>query len=166
MEPFAACDEKTTVNKRPRKFERKLERQTKTDKDRRNLTPLHIISPASAGNVEYAVVDTVEEVDGDLARRSWKRAQVLIQQFWRAFKSDFVSLLHNPPKWKKAKTNLKVDDFVLLVNDTVERHAWKTGVIVKVDEAIDGCVRKVDVKTADGKIHTRDRTKVVHLELD
>jgi len=74
--------------------------------------------------------------------------------------------MHNRPKWKRAKENLKVDDFVLLVNETIERHAWKTGVIVKVDEAVDGCVRTVDVKTADGKIHTRDRTKLVLLELD
>ena len=42
----------------------------------------------------------------------------------------------------------------------VERHAGKTGVIVRVDEAVDGCVRTLDVMTANGKIHTRDRTKL------
>ena len=148
------------INRRP------LTALSTDSRDGEALTPLHIISPAAASNVEYSPIQTIEEVDGDLARRSWKRAQVLVQQFWKLFRSGFVSMMHNRPKWKRAKENLKVDDFVLLVNETVERHAWKTGVIVKVDEAVDGCVRTVDVKTADGKIHTRDRTKLVLLELD
>ena len=60
--------------------------------------------------------------------------------------------------------DLKIDDVVLLVDDQCRRGDWRTGVITEVDG--DDVVRTVVVKMANGKEFTRDRSKVVRLELD
>ena len=60
--------------------------------------------------------------------------------------------------------NLAVDDVVLLVDEQCRRGDWKTGRVISVDD--DEIVRTVVVRTADGKTFSRDRTKVVRLELD
>ena len=72
-------------------------------RDGEALTPLHSISPEAAAIVGYAQIKTVEEVDGDIVRRSWKGAQVLLQKFRKAFCSSFVSMMHIRPKWKRVR---------------------------------------------------------------
>ena len=61
--------------------------------------------------------------------------------------------------------NLKIDDLVIIVDDTVERNQWKMGRIVGVTSS-DGHVRKVELQRTDGKIIQRDRVKIVKMELD
>ena len=85
--------------------------------------------------------------------------------FWKAFKRDYLSLLHSRPKWRKTKENLKNGDLVILVDDTVDRHHWKLGRITGTPQS-DFHVRKVEVRRGDGKIVLRDRVKVVKLEMD
>ena len=58
-----------------------------------------------------------------------------------------------------------VDDVVLLVDEQAKRGSWRMGRVVGVGGS-DGHVREVSVRTADGKTFSRDRTKVVRLELD
>ena len=53
---------------------------------------------------------------------------------------------------------------MLLVDEQCRRGDWKTGRVVSVDGS--DVVRTVVVRTADGKTFSRDRTKVVRLELD
>ena len=68
-------------------------------------------------------------------------------------------------KWQKSSRNLEVNDLVILVDDKMPRGQWKLGRVVK-PEVDQGHVRKAYLKTADGKTVLRDRTKLVHLELD
>ena len=98
-------------------------------------------------------------------RNSWKRAQNRVNQFWKLFKRDYLSLLHSRSKWKYTKENLKKDDLVILVDETTARHHWKMGRIEKTFQT-GPHVRRVEVKKGDGKIVLRDRTKIVKLELD
>ena len=60
--------------------------------------------------------------------------------------------------------DLEIDDVVLMVDDQCRRGDWRTGVITEVDGG--DVVRTVVVRTANGKKFTRDRSKVVRLELD
>ena len=53
---------------------------------------------------------------------------------------------------------------VLLVDDQCQRGDWRCGVVVETDGG--ELVRSVSVKTAAGRIFSRDRTRVVRLELD
>ena len=60
---------------------------------------------------------------------------------------------------------MAVDDAVIIVNETLQRHDWKLGRMIAV-AGTEPHVRRVDVLRSDGKIVTKDRTKIVLLELD
>ena len=60
---------------------------------------------------------------------------------------------------------MRVDDLVILVDESTKRHGWKMARVVRVFKR-DNHVIKVVVKRSDGREIEKDRTKVVHLELD
>ena len=65
----------------------------------------------------------------------------------------------------KTKDDLAVDDLVIIVDDTVQRHSWKLGRVVSI-ERTGSHVRRATVKRGDGKLLNKDRSKLVLLELD
>ena len=71
----------------------------------------------------------------------------------------------NRKKWEKTSKDLCVGDLVLIADNQLARHAWKLGRVVDI-EGDATHIRKAMVKRADGKLLHRDRTKLVHLELD
>ena len=73
--------------------------------------------------------------------------------------------MHTRQKWRKTKDDLKVGDMVLRVNENAPRSDWKLGKVVKL-HSTDGFVRKVEVLRPDGKTDLRDRSSLVHLEMD
>ena len=60
---------------------------------------------------------------------------------------------------------MAVGDLVLLVDDNVRRGEWKTGRITAVSGTANH-VRKAEVRRSDGRTVTKDRTKLILLELD
>ena len=50
------------------------------------------------------------------------------------------------------------------MDEQIRRGDWRTGLVVATDGG--DFVRSVDVRLPDGKVFSRDRTKVVRLELD
>ena len=139
--------------------------QISTDsKDVEALTPNHLVCPASIG-MRQIHMGTADPDDPGGLRSSWKRAQNRINQFWKAFKRDYLSLLHSRPKWRRSRENLAVDDLVIIVDETVGRHEWKMGRISKVFPS-GPHVRQVEVRSKNGKVVLRDRTKIVRLEMD
>ena len=132
-------------------------------KDVAALTPNNFLAPAaSAAEVLF---DISPSSSGSDLRVSWKHAIAKVNSFWRAFRSDYLSLLHSREKWKTTKTDLKVSDLVILVDDSKSRNDWKLG---RVESIISTGphARQVVVRTANGKTTPRDRSKVVRLELD
>ena len=140
--------------------------QISTDsKDNHAITPMDLLCPATSSKdrrifIGAANADAIKGV-----RNSWRQAQSRVNQFWKAFKRDYLSLLHSRSKWRSSKENLKKDDIVILVDETVERHRWKLGRIQKTFQS-GPHVRRVEVRKGDGKVVLRDRTKIVKLELD
>ena len=102
--------------------------------------------------------------DAACLRYSWRQSRALVDSFWRRWTRDYVSALQARPKWREVEPNLAVGDVVLLVDEQRRRNDWRIGVVASTDEA--EVVRTVEVKTSDGKLFSRDRTKVVRLELD
>ena len=128
------------------------------------ITPLSIINPTARSHSDVVIPNT-SSTEIDRIRGSWTNAQALVNRFWNAWKRDYLALLHGREKWQKSSRNLEVDDLVILVDDKVPRGQWKLGRVVR-PEVDQGHVRKAYLRTADGKNVLRDRTKLVHLELD
>ena len=133
-------------------------------RDMEALTPNHLLCPAILHKQEKPEVEAIKDAAVD-ARSAWRRAQARINSFWKDFKRDYLSMLHSRSKWRKTMDNLKVDDLVILVDDSNERNHWKMGRIITTT-GNDEHVRKVEILRSDGKIVQRDRVKVVKLEMD
>ena len=76
-----------------------------------------------------------------------------------------MSLLHNRPKWQKVEKNLVPGNIVIIVDETKARNKWKLGRIISVDNE-GSHARKFTVQRNDGTCDSKDRTKLVLLELD
>ena len=140
--------------------------QISTDsRDSEALTPNHLLSPATIHLRDQPSVVAHHVEEKETMRNSWRRAQARINAFWKTFRSDYLSLLHSRAKWRTSKENLKKDDLVIIVDETMKRHDWKLGRIASILQS-DDHVRKVAVRRGDGKVVERDRTKLVKLELD
>ena len=96
---------------------------------------------------------------------AWKRVRSRVNAFWKAWRRDYLSLLHDRKKWRRTRDDLKNGDVVILVDESTSRSDWKLGRVV---DTIDSGphVRRVNVRRADGKVLLKDRTKLVKMELD
>ena len=102
---------------------------------------------------------------GDGLRTTWKHAISRINGFWKSFRKDYLTLLHQRPKWTKTKKDLKASDLVIVVDETTSRDAWKLGRVLSITST-GTHVRTVEVQLASGKIRSTDRSSLVLLELD
>ena len=74
----------------------------------------------------------------------------LSEQFWTRWKSDYLSNLQSRNKWRKPSNNLRVDDVVLLKEDS-PRCLWPMGRVVEAFPDQDGRVRKIKLVCAISK---------------
>lgn len=79
-------------------------------------------------------------------RSEWKRVQLLADQFWGRWKSEFLSLLQKRPKWSTDKPNLKADNVVLLKDNTVSKNQWPLAVVIETFPSEDIKVSTVKIK--------------------
>ena len=131
--------------------------------DTEALTPAHVLYPSSFSHSAATIVPEHPN-DGPL-RIMWKRAQNRIQAFWRSWSTEYLALLHARSKWQSSKRDLADGDLVILVDETKKRHEWKMGRVLST-EGRDNHVTRARIKRNDGRIVLKDRTKLVHLELD
>ena len=129
------------------------------------LTPAHILYPATFAHSSATIIPDNPIHPAEVLRCTWKQAQSRVCTSQRLFFRDYVTLLHQRHKWTKTSDSLSVGDLILIVDETVSRRSWKMGRVIQTLGS-DGLTRRVNVKRADGKISTHDRTKVVKLEMD
>ena len=127
------------------------------------ISPAHILYPATFAHSSAIIVpDNAYETS---AQASWKRAQNRISAFWKVWSTEYLDLLHTRSKWQTTRDDMRIGDLVILVDESSRRHDWKMARVKKVFKR-DNHVIKVIVKRGDGREIEKDRTKVVHLELD
>jgi len=146
------CEVESTLNSRP------ITVVSEDPSDMEPLTPNHLLmmrgSPAPA----------INEVDRrDTYRRRWKQVQYLSALFWRRWIREYLPALQQRHKWNDAKPNLKVNDVVIVADETMPRNVWPIGRILAVFPGDDGLVRSVQVKTATSVL-TRPVSKLCLLE--
>ena len=127
------------------------------------LTPMHFLCPGVFA-VSGAEILPPSPPDENALRYTWRQSRALVDGFWKRWSRDYVAALQARPKWRESEENLSIGDVVLLVDEQCRRGDWRSGRIVGTDDK--ELVRTVSVRTTDGKVFLRDRTKVVRLELD
>ncbi|VDH95111.1 Hypothetical predicted protein [Mytilus galloprovincialis] len=80
-------------------------------------------------------------------RRRWRQVQYLSDLFWNRWTKEYLPLLNQRAKWNKKERNLKINDLVLIVENT-PRNSWTMGRVLEVITDKFGTVRVAKVKTA------------------
>ena len=146
-----------TLNRRP------LCPISQSPDDAEALTPAHILYPATFAHSSAVIIPSNEVNEAEALRSTWKRAQARVNACKKMFFREYVTILHQRNKWTNAKNVLKINDLVILVDESIPRQEWKMARVVEM-EGSDGLTRRVRVIRADKKFSTHDRTKVVRLE--
>lgn len=98
-------------------------------------------------------------------RKRWRRVQYLATEFWHRWKKDYLLGLQQRKKCQKTRRNAKVNDIVIIQDDTAPRNDWKLAKVTAVYPSEDGCVRKVQLLVSDSALncHGKRLSKPVHL---
>ncbi|XP_061793005.1 uncharacterized protein [Nerophis lumbriciformis] len=99
-------------------------------------------------------------------RKRWRRVQYLANEFWRRWRKEYLLNLQQRQKWQKTRRNAKVNDKVLIQDDTAPRNDWKLAKVTAVCPNEDGCVRKVQLLISDSTLddHGTRLNKQTHLD--
>ena len=94
------------------------------------------------------------------SKRRWGQVQHLADQFWIQFRRQYIQNLQQREKWFKKKTNVKIGDIVIMVNENLPRCHWPLARISYVKVSSDGLVRSVKVKR-ENKEYERPLSKLI-----
>lgn len=79
----------------------------------------------------------------------WQLVQQITQQFWRRWSREYVHQLQQRNKWTKEMPNVKVDDIVMIQEDSFNTN-WRLGRVIATHPGEDGHVRVATMQTAGG----------------
>lgn len=90
-----------------------------------------------------------------MLKSQWKHVQVLAEEFWQKWRSEYLHSLQPRKKWKSKTQNLTVGTVVLKKDSACARNDWPIGIVKRVLPGDDGRVRKVELKVVrNGKTTT------------
>lgn len=112
------------------------------------LTPGHFL--IGEAPITVPEVSLLDEKISTLSR--WKLTQLIYQQFWKCWYSEYLSKLQQRPKWFQAKENVKVGQLVLLRKDDVPPCKWPVARILEVFPGDDNQVRVVKLEKHETSI--------------
>ena len=137
------CEVEAIVNSRP------LAAVSSDPNDLTPLTPAQILTMKT--NVEVPPLGEFQRAD-IYSKKRWRRMQYLANIFWSRWKREYLLTLQQRQKWKEPKRNMKVNDLVIMKDDSVPRNMWPMGRITKTDCDKYGTVRSVTVKTSNSEL--------------
>lgn len=82
----------------------------------------------------------------------WKLVQRIVQQFWHQWTTGYINELQVRRKWTRENANVKINDIVLIKDETVPVTRWAMGRVTKTHTGKDGLNRVVELKTKNGII--------------
>lgn len=75
----------------------------------------------------------------------WKVSQAIAEDFWKAWRAEYLTHIMKRQKWLDAQKNAKVGDIVLVKEDNISRNDWKIGRIEEIYPGNDGLVRNISI---------------------
>lgn len=91
----------------------------------------------------------------DMYKSHWKYVQILANQFWKKWHSQYLQLLQSRRKWIDPRNNLAEGDVILLKDQDSPRNEWPMGIVQRVFPSEDGRVRKIEIRVVkNGRVVT------------
>ena len=127
--------------------------------DSEPLTPNHLLMTKGNINLPPGLFDKRD----CYVRRRWAQVQYIANQFWIRWVREYMPYLNSRQKWFTDTSNFKVDDLVLLLEDSQPRSRWSNRRVVEVYPDSKGKVKIVMVKTSRSLVK-RPITKICLVE--
>lgn len=125
------------------------------------LTPAHFLIGAALTTYPEP---SLEQIPPNRLK-FWRLCTHLVQSYWKKWHNEYILLLQNRPKWKKAMPNVKEGMLVLLKDENLPSLSWPLARIIRTVPGKDNKVRVVEVKTTSGLLTTRNVTKIAVLPI-
>jgi hypothetical protein len=91
------------------------------------------------------------------SRKRWRQVQGLANEFWSKWKKQYLQNLQSRRKWTNQMPNMKINDVVVIQDESAHRNQWRLAKIVDVFPSSDDCVRKVKLMLADAKLDSKGK---------
>lgn len=118
--------------------------------DLQPLTPAHFMIFRPLTSLPTAPTPSYNDGSAPLRNR-FQRVEQMRQHFWNRWSREYVSELQQRAKWRVQGRNLRLDDLVLIRDESPPLY-WRLGRVSKLFPGPDGVPRVADVKTANGTI--------------
>ncbi|XP_067933186.1 uncharacterized protein [Watersipora subatra] len=83
------------------------------------------------------------------SRKHWKQFQYIANEFWKRWRTDYLSTLQQRQKWNKPTKDIKVGGIVVVNDSDAVRNDWKLAKVVQCNKSRDGLVRSARVLIAN-----------------
>lgn len=90
--------------------------------------------------------------------------QVYANEIWIKWIKTVLPELRRREKWQQCGRQIKLDDIVLLIDESADRNCYKKARVIGINPGRDGKVRSVSIQTEDG-IYVRPITKLAILDV-
>ncbi|XP_055622512.1 uncharacterized protein LOC129766082 [Toxorhynchites rutilus septentrionalis] len=138
----ASSTEECCLNSRP------LTQLSDDPGDLQPLTPGHFL----VGSSLHALPDEDYTHINFGRLNQWEIVQRRLQDFWKRWRTEYLTQLQGRSKWWKAPVGVNVGRLVVIREDNVPPIRWRMGRIIEIHPGTDGVVRVVSLKTANGII--------------
>lgn len=105
------------------------------------LTPSHFLSSGPSL--------TLYDTERDLRTR-WHLTQKIFNDIWSRWRSEYLTQLSTRSKWRQPKSNIKLNDVVIIKDDNLPAGKWALGRVIELHPGADGYTRVVTLKTKNG----------------
>ena len=111
------------------------------------LTPNHLLHGKTLKPIPTEIHRGVEKSkrDKSLAEK-WKERKTIIENFWNAWKKEYLTDLRKYHNTIQKRENIKVDSLCLVLTEKVTRRHWPIAAVNKLLYGRDGLVRSVEVR--------------------
>ena len=96
----------------------------------------------------------------------YKIIQQKLQDWWRSWSTEYLQTLQERHKWQLERTNLEVNDVVLISDETMPPSYWPLAKVIGVHKGPDGLVRVVTLKTGSTTLKRPIHKLILLDELD
>ena len=128
------------------------------------LSPSNILYPGVFCHSSLSIMPPA--CTGDSIRAAWKQVRAIVEEFWRRWPREYLTLLQAKKKWTSSTANPKLNQICLMVDDNLPREKWRWGIIVELLGTDKNHIRRVRLKMPNGTYFERHVTAIVPLELD
>jgi hypothetical protein len=128
--------------------------------DWETLTPNHFLNIPDEATFPPELPETGNALQARL------KQQIEIQaHFWKRFQQEIVPMMAPRSRWFQRVENVKEGQLVVEIDENIRRGLWKLARIERVFPSSDSFVRKVEIRTPEGKLFLRPISRLIPIQL-